>query len=267
MLRAPVYSILALALATPVSAGNGAIGPLHSSWPQSDLERSLVAAAEDNSHSSEFFDALLKARVCALSDKPLPTTFDEASAKEKIALMAVKAPDGALASPVFTSPERATETFGAQAIYVCGKAEIILNALRGGRVVLDPGQPYGFILSADDIEHLLGSRRVIGSSDYTLQLPADAPGKMITGLKSILEADPAVSQASLSLAWWPSSKEWSWFLSVQTTADAEIARKRIRDSVRNLDMLGRPLDLVFNTRIDKPDLWIQLLKRDAIDAH
>jgi hypothetical protein len=90
---------------------------------------------------------------------------------------------------------------------------------------------------------------------------------MIAGLKAILEADPAVSQASLSLAWWPSSKEWSWFLNVQTIADVEDARTRIRDSVRDLDMLGRPLDLIFNARIDKPDLWIQLLKRDVSNAH
>ena len=225
------------------------------SWPQSDLERALVASALDKTKSADFIHALLKSEICALTAKPA-----KANADDKIALTILQAPDGQPAAPVFTSMQRGAEVFEGRSI-VCGKAEAFLTALRGNRVVLDPGQPFGVIYTAEEIDHILGVEFKIKRSDMALQPPNDAPAAMIQKLKDTLAAEPRITRAWLSLAYWPDKKEWSWYLDVQTTLEADAVRTLIRDATRDLDMLGRPLDMTVNTSVAKPELGIELLNR------
>ncbi|HEY8696396.1 MAG TPA: enhanced serine sensitivity protein SseB C-terminal domain-containing protein [Rhizomicrobium sp.] len=234
---------------------------LRPSWPENDLERLLVARAMDRARSPDFIRGLLKSEICALAQKPLPDATDASRADRKIALLAVKAPDGLPAAPVFTSRHRGTDVFGEDQPIVCGKADVLLNALRGERIVIDPGQPFGVIYTAEELDHILGVQMEITNSDIVLQPPNDAPAAMVRKLTDVLKAEPGVTSAWLSLAYYPAKKEWSWFLNVGTTLDADTVHLTLRDVARGIDMLGRPLDIAINAPIEMPEKGLMLFKR------
>ncbi|MBA1550737.1 SseB family protein, partial [Klebsiella pneumoniae] len=73
-------------------------------------------------------------------------------------ILAVQAPDGQPATPIFTAPERVAEAFPGM-FPLCLKGSILLTKMRGGRVIVDPGQPYGLLLSPDELDHVLGVER------------------------------------------------------------------------------------------------------------
>jgi SseB protein N-terminal domain/SseB protein C-terminal domain len=245
-------------LATAGAARADTADQLAKSWPENDLERLLVAAAMDHTKSPAFVHALLTSEICALAEKPLPATPD---AEDKIRLIGVQAPDGQPASPVFTSKHRGTDVFSGTHPVVCGKADALLNALRHSRVVVDPGQPFSFVYTADELDHILGVGFEIAKSDIQLQPPNDAPAAMIQKLKDLLAAEPRITSAWLSRAYWPDKKEWSWYLVIQTTLDAATVHTMIRDAANQIDMLGRPLDTAIDTPIKDPALGIMLLDR------
>jgi hypothetical protein len=262
IIRLVLLTIVVAGVARAAEPGPGAhTEQLSKTWPQNDLERLLVAAAMDHSKSPEFIRGLLNSDICALTDKPLTVTTDGTNAREKIALVGVKAPDGQPATPIFTSRQRGTGVFGEAAIVVCGKAEVFLNAVRGSRVVVDPGQPFGIFYSAEDLDHILGVESTATKSDFTLRQPTDAPAPMIRQLTAALESEPRVTGAWLSLAYWPEKKEWSWYLVVQTSLDEVSIQRIIRDSAREIDMLGRPLDIAINISIDDPKMGTFLIKQ------
>lgn len=244
---------LAIAIVAACGAARAdSVSDLSKSWPENDLERLLVASALDKTKGADFIHALLKSEICALTDKT-------ANTGEKVGLMIIQGPDGQPAAPVFTSMHRGADVFNGREM-VCGKAEAFLNALRGNRVVVDPGQPFGVIYTAEEMNHFLGVAFEIRTSDIQFQSPSDAPAAMIRQLKDLLAAEPRITEAWLSLAYWPDRKEWSWYLDVQTTLDADQVHTMLRDAANQINMLGRPLDTAVNSPVKNPELGIELLK-------
>jgi hypothetical protein len=258
---ASTLSIAALLLfAHAAQAGEPAArSGLAATWPANDLERLLVAANYDETQRPEFLRAFLHGEVCALTDKPVPAG---ANPDDHVALLAVKAPDGEMASPLFTAKQRATETFGEDVLVVCGNGAKLLDALRGGRVVLDPGQPFGILWTPTDIEHVLGTPRLVSpSTPVEYSAPDEKPEALIARLNDTFRTLPEIKAVWLARAYWPEQKEWSWFLEVHTTMDETKLNELLRDTASGIDMGGEPMDIAVLPPDAPPGKGIRIFER------
>jgi hypothetical protein len=224
------------------------------SWPKNDLEKLLVAAAENADHRPDFIKALRSSELCAITDKEGST---QAGGGAKV--MGLKAPDGLPAVPMFTSPERVAETFGAGTPFFCARGEVLLDVARKSRVVFDPGQPFGFIFSPEDLDHILGVERVIDSPmNAQFSMPKEIPQQLVEHLKVAFAAESGIKGAWLALAYWPDTKETAWYLDVRTKLDRAQVKALLRDVATNSDMLGKPMDVVVKDPSESPGIGLQV---------
>ena len=216
-------------------------------WPKNDLEKLLVGATEAADQRPAFIAALLTSRLCALTDKSSEASVEEGKETGGIKLLGYKAEDGQPAAPLFTSPERVAETIGSGTPYVCAKGATLLTAARQTRVVIDPGEPYGIMFTPDELDHILGTERILNTSTKVqLGVPQQIPVQLVEKLKTTLGAESEISAAWLALAYWPDQKEWTWYLDVRTKLDRAQVQNLLRDATINVDMLGKPMDVVVN---------------------
>jgi hypothetical protein len=238
-----------IVVAAALMAFGGAKAESGGNWPTNDLERLLVAAATNVGERGNFIRALLNGEVCAVTDKA-----NGAPGKDGgYALLAMRAPDGKIAAPVFTSRQRAAELLGPDTAVVCGRGDKILKGLRGTRVILDPGQPYGMIWTAEELDHLLGVERVVTKqTTVELGVPAIEPTALITRLRQVFGAESQIEAAWLALAYWPETKEQAWYLDVRTSMERAQVNELLRNATTDVDFLGKPLDLVVNPNSANP---------------
>ncbi|HUO87895.1 MAG TPA: enhanced serine sensitivity protein SseB C-terminal domain-containing protein [Rhizomicrobium sp.] len=246
---------LSLLLLTGAAAGAPA------DWPRNDLERLLVAGTKDPAQRPAFYQALLAAELCALTDRKVPDDPAKADPHAAFPILAVKAPDGLPATPVFTAPERATEVFGANTFTICLRGSALLDKVRSDRVVLNPGQPYGITWTAEALDLILGAERMASLADVQLTVPQKPPEKLVARLTERLGAIGDIRAAWLALAYWPKQKEWAWFLELHTSAPHKPIEDLIDLATRDVDLEGKPMDTSFMPPDAPPGKGIQLFSR------
>jgi hypothetical protein len=229
-------------------------------WARNDLEKLLVAASSDPAQRAAFLHAMLAGPVCALTDQQVPADLTKVDPRKSFKIAGVQAPDGQPATPIFTAPERAPETFPGM-FPLCLKGSILFARMRGQRVVLDPGQPYGVLWTADDVDHILGVERTASIANVQFTTPEKPPAALVAALKSKLGGIADIKGAWLALAYWPEQKEWAWFLELHTDA----AHKPIEDVLDTItlhvDMEGKPMDTSFLPPDAPPGKGIALFVR------
>jgi hypothetical protein len=244
-----------VALASPAHAADA---PAAAPWAHNDLERLLVAGATYPAQRPAFLRALLTSEICALTDRQVPADLATANPNTSFPILGVQAPDGQPATPVFTAPERATDVFAGR-FPVCLKGSVLLAKMRGQRVVLDPGQPYGTIWSPDDLDHLLGVVRTVSLADTQLTAPDKPPAELIAKLTATLGAMPEIKGAWLALAHYGKEDEWAWFLELHTDAPHQPIVDMIDAATLGVDMDGKAMDTSFLPPDAPPGTGIQLI--------
>jgi hypothetical protein len=228
------------------------------SWAQNELEVLLVAAAEHPDQRPAFIKALLASELCALTDKPDEGQDANSGAK----VLGYKAPDGLPATPLFTSPARATDAFGEGSRLACAKGAVLLAAVRQSRVVIDPGESYGIMFTPEELDHILGVERTVTSpTNVQLGNPRETPTQLVEHLRTAIASEAGIKHAWLALAYWPDKKEWSWYLDVRTELDRARVLALLRDAAMDADMQGKPMDIVINDLSKPPGVGIAIDSR------
>ena len=229
-------------------------------WPRNDLEKLLVAATTDAAQRNVFLQAVLTSTLCALTDQKVPADLSSADPHTAFKILGVQAPDGKPATPVFTAAERVTETFPGM-FPICLQGGLLLTRMRGQRVVLDPGQPYGVTWNPDELDQLLGVERTASIADVQFTAPEKPPEALVSKLKEALSAVPEIKGAWLALAYWPTQREWAWFLEVHTDAQHQALETIIDAATRSVDMQGKAMDTSFLPPDAPPGKGITLFAR------
>lgn len=153
---------------------------------------------------------------------------------------------GHRATAAFTRREGAVAVFGAPASMAM-RGKHLLEAFRGGWIVLNPGQENGLVLSPDDITAILSdageAQPLTETADVELTVPERSPDVLIARLKSSLAAG-GVAAAWLARSTDRSSGARGWRLEVRGGPDLNGVRALVRRAVEGLDFGGEPLDLV-----------------------
>lgn len=153
---------------------------------------------------------------------------------------------GHRATAAFTRREGATAVFGAPASMGM-RGKHLLEAFRGGWIVLNPGQENGLVLSPDDIAAILAeagaARPLTESVDVELTTPERSPDLLIARL------GPALAAGGVAAAWLARSIERKtgargWRLEVRGGPGLGGVRSLVAAAVDGLDFGDEPLELV-----------------------
>ena len=229
-------------------------------WARNDLEKLLVAASSDPAQQAAFLRAMLNGQVCALTDQKVPGDLSKVDPKIGFKVLGVQAPDGQPATPVFTAPERASETFPGM-FPLCAQGSFLFGKMRGQRVVLDPGQPYGVLWSAEEVDRILGVERTASIANVQFSTPDKPPVALIAALKDKLSAIAQIKGAWLALAYWPEQKEWARYLELHTDAAHKPIEDALDAATLGIDMEGKPMDTSFLPPGAPPGKGIELFAR------
>ncbi len=196
-----------------------------------------MAAAHHPEERQSFSRALLDGQVY-VSPTAMP---DETG---RIAgVHAADTPNGHAAA-VFTSPERLVEQLGPDALVLANTGRALLEWLRPGPVVLNPGGDYGVFWSGDDLGGLLDGmipETLKEDTQVLLGRPTEEPAELIARLGAALRAEPSVAGAWLMLAHRADKEASSWMLGVLHTGDWTAVQAVMRPVLQDF-AFDRPLD-------------------------
>lgn len=176
--------------------------------PENDLERALVAAAEDAARVPDFYRALLESHLLVIDESPGPvrTGWHEAEAGTQLRIRPVEV-DGVPHVPVFSSTTR-IETFAQEPAHFVGlPARDLFEMLAGSHVVLNPGADYGKQLVPDEIQALVDGSMFSSHSPYAAEeetpvlmgQPAEVPHHVTEALGRFFAIRENVRAAYLAL--------------------------------------------------------------------
>lgn len=221
--------------------------------PLNDIERLLVLAAGNPARRPEFKDALLTSDLYAATpDGPDVAESCSLQAGEKLKILNVTGPSGALVPAVFTSQARIAQVFGPGHGFLRINGEELLALFTGSGVFLNPGLSYGVFWNAEDLAALLGKmleRTLQEDTRVFLGVPAEPPDALIRYLQTELAREPIVKEAWLALAHWPNTSERSWYLDVRSDAPTDDTRGVMAKVLKGTSFDRYPIDLSVN-RLD-----------------
>jgi len=139
--------------------------------PENDLERALVAAAEDAARVPDFYRALLESQLLVIDESPGPVRegWHAAEAGTRLQIRPLDL-DGVPHVPVFSSASRIEAFVDDPAHFVGLAARDLFEMLAGSHVVLNPGADHGKqlvlgrVTRKDDVVELV---RIDGDSDVS----------------------------------------------------------------------------------------------------
>ena len=206
--------------------------------PQNEIERLLQAAAKDPAQRGAFVAAFLDAEICICPTGPV---------NEQGMVPGLKAvPLGEEAGiAMFTSEARAKEAFGADTLVLANTGRRVLEYLRPGPVVLNPGSGVGVAWRKEDLTAILdGVMESTIQKDTQLMLgtPTQLPVELIERLTAAFENEPLVTEAYLMLAHRGDQTMPSFMLGIGGSIDA--VQPTISRALAGYDHGDTPLDLV-----------------------
>lgn len=225
--------------------------------PLNDLERLLVAATEGGADARRAFEA-------ALPDAELWAAVPAGADPEAdpIRFVTGQAPDGSVATPLFTARERALQTLP-DATPVGFGARALLQSVRGRAAILNPGHPYGVRWSSEAIGALLGDPSPVEAARRPTHLatPKETPPGLVAGLTRVLGADPTVRGAWLALARWQGEPTPGFLLDVRMAPeDSGVLPRLMEAAMEGVDLDAR-LDVVARRPEDEDGAGLGLVPR------
>lgn len=175
--------------------------------PVNELERLLVAAAQDPAARSAFYRALREQDLFVITDQ-MPEGERQFIAGENASIkIRMIEFDGTLHAPIFTSVERISAVVAAEVGFVAMKGHAVFTMLRGSDLVLNPGAQYGKVFTKHEVESLIdGSlfaptkRNDIGGKKILLGQPKNYPHHITAALSRLFAKVREIKAAYLAHA-------------------------------------------------------------------
>jgi SseB protein C-terminal domain/SseB protein N-terminal domain len=209
--------------------------------PSNGLERLLIAAATEPAQRAAFSKAVLEAHLYVA---PVGAPGEPGQAT---AVRSWRLENGTSAAAVFTSPERLEAAFEPGVLTLSRQGRVLLEWLRPGPVVLNPGHDYAIVWDAEALAGLLDgmvSRVVEKETEVRLGHPAQRPDELIARLSKAFSSDQALEEAYLLLMHGPAIGERGvWFVGVRTRGPWPAVQALVRQAVDGY-RFDRPLDVM-----------------------
>lgn len=218
-----------------------------------EIERLLVAAADDPAQRPAFSRALLDAEVYVLGSLDRPTVAGEAQSGTSMNAVTWADEDGPI-TPFFTSETALQQTLaarpGTDPRFLRLKTQDLFLMMRGHRLVLNPDGPGGKIYLPGEVEALLAGdepglepHAVPAESEVFVGEPADVPPELPAVLARFFTQRPVVEGAHLGWIVHPDGQRG--YLLAIVTADSEAAMDGF-GTIQIGDHLGdETLDVMF----------------------
>ncbi|MFI5317705.1 MAG: enhanced serine sensitivity protein SseB C-terminal domain-containing protein [Myxococcota bacterium] len=183
--------------------------------PENDLERALVAAANDPASEPQFYRTLPDSKLFVMdhSAEQWPAGESITDAPRALSLGRVDI-DGVPHVPVFSALSRLQSFVKVPGSQIGLAARVLLCALRGSYVALNPGSVYGKSLAPREISELLDgsifsaqSRLPSSSHQVFFGQPAQYPHHLIDPLKRLFASRQDVRAAYLAHYYDPTREE------------------------------------------------------------
>lgn len=176
--------------------------------PVNELERLLVAAANDAAARPAFYRGLLKQDLFIITEgrKPQRPEVRTLQADESIQLRQLEI-DGKPHTPIFTSERRISAVVPSEVGFFAMKGADLLGIVRGSYLVMNPGGGYGKTFTPDEVESILNGSIFQPSAqpDHSgkkilLGQPANYPSHIVEPLKRYFAKNRAIKSAYLAHA-------------------------------------------------------------------
>lgn len=163
--------------------------PMEDFVPENELERSLVMAATDPAHRPQFYRDFLNAEILVIEVDPPERAHGASVSLEGNVKLLKHDYDGELMIPIFSSLARLRAVLSAPMHYLELRGADLLSMIKDTSLILNPGAPYGKVLTPSEIAGMLheggvsgvepieidaGQRVVIGEPEMFPQEFADA---------------------------------------------------------------------------------------------
>lgn len=210
------------------------------------LEEAITAALAAPGDRANVTVALLAAELYVVPTGGEPPAGVVPGRDRPLELQGLVLKAGHRATAAFTRRDGATAVFGAPASMAM-RGKHLLEAFRGGWIVLNPGQQNGLVLSPEDIAAILAeagdARPLTESADVELSEPERSPELLIARLRS------AFAAGGVSAAWLARSTDRTtgvrgWRLEVRGGPGLTGVRSLVAAAIDGLDFGDEPLELL-----------------------
>lgn len=208
--------------------------------PLNALERLLVAATGGGAEERQAFEAAVLAHELWAG---VPAGADPAG--DPLTLVVGRAPDGSVATALFTARERVTATLP-EATPVSFPGRDLLTSVMGRDAVLNPGHGHGVRWSSAAIGALLGMTAPGEGSRAPMAVatPKATPPGLVEGVRRALGGAPQVKGAWLALAKWAGEADAGFLLDVRMAPEDAAALPKLMEAALAEVELDARLDVV-----------------------
>lgn len=214
-------------------------------YQDNTLELALAAALADPSRQGGLETALLAAELCVLPAEGVSPE-DIEKGQGPLSLRGLTLNDGQSAVAAFTRPDHATPVFG-EVASMAMRGRHLLEAFQSGRIVLNPGQKQGLVLSSADIAAILSSagdsQPTRDNANIQIIRPDPEPSLLVAKLKATL-THPAIKSVWVAQTKDRQSGETGWRIEVYGDLSIAEIRLRVDEGVKGLNFAEEPLDLI-----------------------
>lgn len=180
--------------------------------PQNELEQLLMRASEDPAARPAFYRALVAADLFVIDNNPAPSApVDGVLEPGSMLSLSVLEIEGVPHVLLFSALERIAQVVGEEVKYVRMNGRDLLELVRGGHLVLNPGSDYGKQLVPEEVEAILdGSIHaqrdtfvVEEATRVLLGQPAEYPSHVTDALCGLFRSKKNVTAAYLTQCVFP----------------------------------------------------------------
>ena len=177
-----------------------------STFPENELEKSLIKASSDVSARSEFYTKLLWNELIVLTSGHNPSQEGRRTLEEDTKVQFVTFKNGQI--PVFTATNRIFDKgiIKEQVPFMAIKGQDLFQLTKGATLVLNPYSDYGKELMPQEIENLLNGSifqqthqtEITKDTQVLIGQPATYPTQLVKALAQLFKEEPSVKSAYLA---------------------------------------------------------------------
>ncbi len=222
--------------------------------PANAFEESLLKAANDPSHRSQFYKDFLASDVVVINPGG-DLKVDEAGRTTENTTLEIQGMEfeGKNYIPIFSSEERLVEYTRPGTGYLALNTRIFLERTKGADLFLNPGSCFGKIFTASEVHSILNGSiwnqytevEVNKNTEYAIGRPAVFPKELVDTLGAVFKKIPEVRMANLALIHNP--KEGippHTLIGIQASGDWNLILNKVVSSLDGVSIPNPPIDFI-----------------------
>ena len=166
--------------------------------PENDVERAMVAAAQDNQRFGEFLTALRAGDVFVPGREPLDSPEERPIEPDEDIVLPVVEWQGQPSVPVFSSLTRLQHAVPDAPSYMAFHFSDLAEHWGDQWMIVNPGNPVGVPLSPELVRGETDVLRIPAGSDLVIGEPAAIDERVTAAIESRTEEDPRITAAHVA---------------------------------------------------------------------